>query len=176
MIDPRAGTARAGLGQLRPVCGCRQSGSRAGARSGLRGPDPVLGVDFLAPRERGCPCGAYSMRRPEMAREITSCWICSVPSKKCRRSGSTARPCINPLWEDQHPAAPAVGRTEPPLNPGRFDAIARVGVARPGRLGDMRCDGAVEWHDLERALRFVEKEEDGLSLRTAQRVLAFSTV
>jgi len=40
----------------------------------------------------------------------------------------------------------------------------------------MRCDGAVEWHDLERALRFVEKEEDGLSLRTAQRVLAFSTV
>jgi hypothetical protein len=23
----------------------------------------------------------YSMRRPEMAREITSCWICSVPSK-----------------------------------------------------------------------------------------------
>jgi len=23
----------------------------------------------------------YSMRRPLMAREITSCWICSVPSK-----------------------------------------------------------------------------------------------
>ena len=24
---------------------------------------------------------SYSMRRPLMAREITSCWICSVPSK-----------------------------------------------------------------------------------------------
>ena len=23
----------------------------------------------------------YSMRKPEIAREITSCWICSVPSK-----------------------------------------------------------------------------------------------
>jgi hypothetical protein len=23
----------------------------------------------------------YSMRRPEMARAMTSCWICSVPSK-----------------------------------------------------------------------------------------------
>jgi hypothetical protein len=27
----------------------------------------------------------YSMRMPEMARLITNCWICSVPSKGLRR-------------------------------------------------------------------------------------------
>ncbi len=27
------------------------------------------------------PCYCYSIRKPEMARAITSCWICSVPSK-----------------------------------------------------------------------------------------------
>jgi len=32
--------------------------------------------------------GDYSMRRPEMAREMTSSWICSVPSKMSMISGS----------------------------------------------------------------------------------------
>jgi hypothetical protein len=45
------------------------------ARPGAAGPrpkaGPVLRIWYLD----------YSMRRPEMAREITSCWICSVPSK-----------------------------------------------------------------------------------------------
>ena len=43
-------------------------------------------------------CWSYSMRRPEMARAITSCWICSVPSKmskifasRCMRSTGYSR-------------------------------------------------------------------------------------
>jgi len=34
------------------------------------------------------------MRRPEMAREITSCWICSVPSKMSMNSWM--RPATSP--------------------------------------------------------------------------------
>ena len=33
------------------------------------------------PRNAAIPCVDYSIRRPEIAREITSSWICSVPSK-----------------------------------------------------------------------------------------------
>jgi hypothetical protein len=40
----------------------------------------VFFVTSRGERRRQCP-GCYSMRRPEMARAITSCWICSVPSK-----------------------------------------------------------------------------------------------
>ena len=38
--------------------------------------DGVGGGRGLQDRRSG-----YSTRRPVMAREITSCWICSVPSK-----------------------------------------------------------------------------------------------
>ncbi len=36
------------------------------------------------PPDRRNPCNSgpyYSIRSPEIALEITSCWICSVPSK-----------------------------------------------------------------------------------------------
>ncbi len=51
----------------------------------------------LGPARRAGP-HRYSMRRPEMARAITSCWICSVPSKmskilasRCQRSTGYSR-------------------------------------------------------------------------------------
>jgi hypothetical protein len=34
-----------------------------------------------APGRPSAPRQRYSMRMPLIAREITSCWICSVPSK-----------------------------------------------------------------------------------------------
>jgi hypothetical protein len=37
-----------------------------------------VGIAAKDARERDFP---YSMRKPLMARLITSCWICSVPSK-----------------------------------------------------------------------------------------------
>lgn len=41
----------------------------------------------------------YSIRRPEMAREITSCWICSVPSKMSKLSQSrSASPSRSLTW------------------------------------------------------------------------------
>ncbi len=47
---------------------------------------------------RGCPRACYSTRIPEMARLMTSCWICSVPSKmswilasRCQRSTGYSR-------------------------------------------------------------------------------------
>jgi hypothetical protein len=41
----------------------------------LRSPAPTIGAPGYSPAR------SYSMRIPEMARLMTSCWICSVPSK-----------------------------------------------------------------------------------------------
>ncbi len=72
----------------------RQPPPRAGP--GATGPD-VRGETSGPVRPDGQP-GGYSIRRPEMAREITSCWICSVPSKmskilasRCMRSTGYSR-------------------------------------------------------------------------------------
>ena len=46
---------------------------RVGGGTPFRAPPPT-------PTDRKFPVWDYSIRRPEMAREITSCWICSVPS------------------------------------------------------------------------------------------------
>ena len=72
----------------------------------------LCGCTLLPGRSRcGCPTSTlasldmgstryrtYSMRRPEIARAITSCWICSVPSKmskilasRCQRSTGYSR-------------------------------------------------------------------------------------
>jgi hypothetical protein len=56
-----------------------------------RGPSEGERLPAAAGRELLLLGVDYSMRRPEMAREITSCWICSVPSKMSKGVGHVDR-------------------------------------------------------------------------------------
>lgn len=91
------------------IAGCGHGARRRGILV-VRRMSPLLGIQppdgaALGPRARlglfdagPLRCWSYSMRRPEMARAITSCWICSVPSKmskifasRCMRSTGYSR-------------------------------------------------------------------------------------
>lgn len=43
--------------------------------------DPLAAVRGRAQEEATFPEVSYSIRKPLIAQEMTSCWICSVPSK-----------------------------------------------------------------------------------------------
>jgi len=44
---------------------------------------------IAATKQAAVPLFSYSMRKPEMTRAITGCWICSVPSKMSKIFGTT---------------------------------------------------------------------------------------
>ena len=46
-----------------------------------RPPTPTCLLPLTPTKRRSTDAFSYSMRRPVIARAMTSCWICSVPSK-----------------------------------------------------------------------------------------------
>src|SRR5690606_5770631 len=73
------------------------------------------GHDLTAASRRSL---SYSIRRPEMARPITSCWICSVPSK------------MSKIFE---------GPPEMPANKRFPEAVRCPGPRRSGGLDEPEC-------------------------------------
>lgn len=65
-----------------------------GAGNPVEVPAPCTPFTPCAIRSLCRPGQRYSIRKPEMALEMTSCWICSVPSKMSMVS--RIRPAVSP--------------------------------------------------------------------------------
>jgi hypothetical protein len=85
LLDMPASRGRGGGNGVGCGSGAREDPTSAvavGVRSGdTMTIDGIPGRCAAQARGSTTPGELYSIRIPEMAREITSCWICSVPSK-----------------------------------------------------------------------------------------------
>ena len=83
----------------------RFAGASEPARTYRTEPDRADATGQEPPGQRPEP--SYSMRRPEVARAMTSCWICSVPSKMSKLCRSrSAGPGKSVSWGFVRPVRP----------------------------------------------------------------------